>query len=138
MVVEQFFQYHHLNTQICNKKRAAKRSRIDALRAICQATADTKIHGVHLYFAKKILEMLILLALNRLTLYCERGDLHYLTDVYPLPKNTTKSLKVIFPSIQPSNVREAMAALGRVTKKDVTLLVPMLCWQLQEQRRNFL
>ena len=37
----------------CPKKRAAKRSWIDALRAICQATADTKIHGVHLYFAKK-------------------------------------------------------------------------------------
>ena len=108
-------------------------ARIDALRGVCKEVTDIRIKGIHTYFAKKILEMLILLALNRLTLSCHRSDLHYLMDVYPLPKNTIKSLRAIFPSVNQHNLREAMATLAKTSGKDVTLLVPMLCWQQQEQ-----
>ena len=49
-------------------------ARIDALRGVCKEVTDIRVKGIHTYFTKKILEMLILLALNRLTLSCHRSD----------------------------------------------------------------
>ena len=72
-------------------KRLHTQGRVDSLQAVCKEAADIKVKGIHTHFTKKILEMLILLAFNRLTLFCSRSDLRYIVGMCPFPKNTTKS-----------------------------------------------
>ena len=111
---------------------------VRATRAVLDIINTCDVYGFGKYKRKKFAEFLILAAMgNVLSLHFQQAWLNDLRCEWPLPDNSIKNLKLIFPGIV--NYRSGVVALLRGLQKSIYFTFPVIVAQLcfwSEQRNG--
>ena len=121
------------------QKAHQNRSRcVTALRAILTDIEGIGVYGFGRYKRKKFAEFLVLAAMgNVLSLHFKEEWLNDLSDVWPIPDNSVRNLKIFFPGIR--EYRSGIIALLRGLRHSRSYTFPVIVAQLcfwSEQRNG--
>ena len=114
----------------------------DAFTMTCSIFTIQEQLGVADYKAKRICEAILLMCVGNIGgLHYDIADMDAVVDVWPLPANSRKALRKIFPGVRTEDqARQGMRVLQRALRTpevDCCTLTAQLCF-LQEHKNNVL